>query len=388
MAAKRKKILFLTLNVFSATGGIEKVCRIAGRALEDYTTIHDQRLYINALHDKKGSGKDNSYFNDSIIQSFDAGISSFIINSLAKGRTARLVILSHINLLVVGWLIKKINPKVRLVLFAHGIEIWDNLSARRIKMLQACDLILAVSSYTRSVIIEKQYSSPDKVVVLNNCLDPTLPEPDSIIPTQLFAKKYDVSRDDFIILTLSRLSSSERYKGYDKIISALAKSRHEKVKYIIAGKSNAEEKKYLQNLIKEKGLEDVVSMPGFIPEVDIPYLFKLADLYAMPSTKEGFGIVFIEAMHFGLPVLAGNADGSVDALMNGRLGTLVNPHDQQEIEQKLNDIINHTTKNKPDFNLLQSEFSFETYSAKLSKILDNLLSPSCKTNAPKIGALL
>ena len=51
----------------------------------------------------------------------------------------------------------------------------------------------------------------------------------------------------------------------------------------------------------------------------------------MPSEKEGFGIVFIEAMFYGKPVIAGNKDGSVDALCNGELGLLVDPGSVTEI---------------------------------------------------------
>ena len=55
--------------------------------------------------------------------------------------------------------------------------------------------------------------------------------------------------------------------------------------------------------------------------------YRLADVFVMPSTGEGFGIVFLEASATGLPVIAGNRDGSVDALAEGRIGTLVDPDD-------------------------------------------------------------
>ncbi len=53
--------------------------------------------------------------------------------------------------------------------------------------------------------------------------------------------------------------------------------------------------------------------------------------FAMPSTGEGFGIVFLEAAASGLPVIAGNRDGSVDALADGALGTLIDPDDRQQL---------------------------------------------------------
>jgi glycosyltransferase involved in cell wall biosynthesis len=55
--------------------------------------------------------------------------------------------------------------------------------------------------------------------------------------------------------------------------------------------------------------------------------YRLSDVFAMPSTGEGFGIAFLEAMACGVPCVAGNADGSRDALDHGRLGFLVDPRD-------------------------------------------------------------
>ena len=64
----------------------------------------------------------------------------------------------------------------------------------------------------------------------------------------------------------------------------------------------------------------------------------------MPSKGEGFGIVFLEALSCGKPVLAGNKDGSVDALLNGKLGTLVDPDDPAEIAEALIRILSRRAK--------------------------------------------
>ena len=65
----------------------------------------------------------------------------------------------------------------------------------------------------------------------------------------------------------------------------------------------------------------------------------LADVFVMPSTGEGFGIVFLEAMACGCPVVAGNRDGSVDALAHGELGRLVDPHSSEELLRALVDTL-------------------------------------------------
>jgi phosphatidyl-myo-inositol dimannoside synthase len=92
----------------------------------------------------------------------------------------------------------------------------------------------------------------------------------------------------------------------------------------------------------------------------------------MPSKKEGFGIVFIEAMYYNLPVIAGNKDGSVDALLNGKLGLLVDPDSQEEINNAIKKIINHEESFLPDHNLLMQNFSFGSYKNNLKGIMESL----------------
>jgi len=64
---------------------------------------------------------------------------------------------------------------------------------------------------------------------------------------------------------------------------------------------------------------------------DLPDHYRLADVFVMPSTGEGFGIAFLEAMASGVRVIGGNRDGSVDPLGDGTLGTAVDPEDAHEL---------------------------------------------------------
>src|SRR5205823_4389736 len=59
--------------------------------------------------------------------------------------------------------------------------------------------------------------------------------------------------------------------------------------------------------------------------------YRLADIFVMPSTQEGFGIVFLEAAAAGLKLVGGNRDGSIDALADGVIGLAIDPSDPQEL---------------------------------------------------------
>ena len=366
------KTLFLTLRTFSATGGIEKVCRILGKALYEESIEKEDLLQVGSMYDKQQDAFNNPYFPAENFRGYGIDKFRFIKEMVLEGFKSDLVILSHINLLPIGWLIKKLRPHTKLFLLAHGIEIWYPLAFSKRKMLRRCDRIITVSNYTADKIRVVHGLPSEKVVVLNNCLDPFLPLPSLHKKDGALLHKYGFEATDTILMTLTRLSSKERYKGYDKVIQAIAtlKLKYPDIKYLIAGKYDSHEKEFVDNLLKKLQIQNVVVMAGFIAEEALEAHFAMSDMYVMPSRKEGFGIVFIEAMYYGLPVIAGNIDGSVDALLNGELGQLVNPDNVGEIAGSIANVIENKTAFTPCRKVLTDHFSYETYKEKLQQALN------------------
>jgi len=366
------KILFLTLKVFAATGGIEKVCRVAGKALYEMAISKDATALVYSMYDKQKDADENRYFPSEMFRGFGTAKIKFILSSLLKARSCDTVILSHINLLVVGWMIKKISPSTRIILFAHGIEIWGKLGSRKRMMLQCCDSIIPVSQFTSDKIQKVHQIPSNKCRVLNNCLDPFLPLGKEKSGRDIFRKKYGYTGNEQVLFTLTRLSSKERYKGYDRVLHALVKvkAQYPQIRYLIAGSYDPQEKAHLDELIARLGLDQHVIIAGFIDDAVLVDHFTMADIYVMPSMKEGFGIVLIEAMYYGLPVIAGNKDGSVDALCNGKLGILVDPLNTEAIEDAIERILENKQSFLPDRELLMANFSYENYKHKLETIIE------------------
>ncbi|MEP7165516.1 MAG: glycosyltransferase family 4 protein [Ferruginibacter sp.] len=365
-------VLFLTLKVFSSTGGIEKVCRIAGKAMYENCTRFNKRLQIFSMHDNRESAADNLYFPMEIFTAFDAHKINFMRDALKQGRKSQVIILSHINLLLAAWLIKKVHPSVKVILFAHGIEVWQPLNNFKRKMLDCCDEIVSVSEYTRDKMIEVHKVDPSKCSVMNNCLDPFLPLSKNVKVSLELKEKYGFRSTDRILFTLTRLSAKERYKGYDKVMEAMVQIGDKDVRYLIAGSYDAAEKEYIDAVIARLKLEGRVALAGFIPDEEVATHFAMSDCYVMPSIKEGFGIVFIEAMYYGLPVIAGNADGSVDALRKGKLGLLVDPNNVTEIKSAILEVLNNKERYLPDEKLLLENFSYDSYKEKMNALFNKI----------------
>jgi glycosyltransferase involved in cell wall biosynthesis len=356
------KVLILTLRIFSDTGGIERVSRVAGKALHELCMENGSKLSICSMYDEQ-SEVDERYFPSETFTGFGIAKMKFIVSCVKRGIKSDIIILSHINLLVVGYLIKIISPKTKLMLMAHGIEMWEPFSFSRRKMLVKCDNLLCVSQYTKDRLLHLNLFNVEKLTVLNNCLDPFLQELPTMEKNAALLSRYNLSKNDKVLMTLTRLVTKEKYKGYDQVIQSIPalSKKYPNLKYLLVGNYDQNEKHRLDEMIQQLQLENEIIFTGFVPDEELAPHFSLADIYIMPSEKEGFGIVFIEAIFYGKPVIAGNKDGSTDALLNGKLGTLIDPHSNVQLEEAVNNIFENKKAFIPDRRLLMEHFSFEVY---------------------------
>jgi glycosyltransferase involved in cell wall biosynthesis len=135
-----------------------------------------------------------------------------------------------------------------------------------------------------------------------------------------------------VIMTFGRLVSQERAKGMDEVMAVMPAllRRHPDLAYLIAG--DGPDRPRLEALARRLGIERQVVLAGRIDEAEKAAHYRLADVYAMPSRGEGFGIVLLEAMASGVPAIGSASDGGRDALRDGALGTLVDPADPAALD--------------------------------------------------------
>ena len=112
-----------------------------------------------------------------------------------------------------------------------------------------------------------------------------------------------------------------RRKDYPTLLRALKALEREDVSLLLLG--DGPERENLQRLARQLGLEERVEFRGFVPEMEKFQILSNADVFALVSLHEGFGVVYLEAMYCGLPVVAADVGGQVDLLEHGRTGSLV-----------------------------------------------------------------
>jgi phosphatidylinositol alpha-1,6-mannosyltransferase len=205
----------------------------------------------------------------------------------------------------------------RLVVQAHGIDAWRRPTPLQRAAAEAADLVLCVSRHTRNSVLSWARNSPERVIVL----PPTVA--DEFTPGNGASVRRELDIENArVLLTVGRLDSRERYKGHDRVIQALGVLPRggTPTVYLIAG--DGDDRPRLEALSHALGTESRVRFLGEVGRDRLVDLYRAADLFVMPSTGEGFGIAFIEAMACGTQALGLDAGGARDALADGDLGGL------------------------------------------------------------------
>jgi glycosyltransferase involved in cell wall biosynthesis len=330
-------------NLFEFKGGIQTYSTFFLQAIQNLYPDAEYDLFIK--HDKNPysdfSSVARTKFHCTGTIPFSLRTPVFAAQLYGRGVLQRpdLIISTHLNFTPVAYQLQQLRG-IPYWTIAHGVDAWKIDNPKLQQALHHADRILAVSSYTRDRLLTEQKLDPKKISILHNTFDSSKFKP-TPKPTYLL-DRYQLKPEQPIILTVGRLSALEQYKGYDQIIRAIPKIRSmiPDVHYIIVGKGD--DKSRIDQLITEFKLENCVTLAGFVPDAELCDYYNLCDIFAMPSKGEGFGIVYLEALACGKPVLGSNQDAAIDALCHGKLGALVNPDDVDEIAQTITQILQST----------------------------------------------
>lgn len=340
MELRQKHVHLWIPDLFKTKGGIQVYSAFLLEALQslepnssyDVFLKHDTHSLLNF------PSLTNTRFHFSGIWPLSLRTPAFAAQLIGCGLWQRpdLIITTHLNFTVVAYWLKRLQG-IPYFTVAHGIEAWNIERPALQTALRHSDQILAVSSYTRDRLLQEQNLESNKISLLPNTFDSNRFQVGSK-PTYLL-KRYKLKPDQPIILTVCRLCRDEAYKGYDKILEVLPQIRQAlpNVHYIIVGKGD--DLPRIEQLIHQHQLQDCVTLAGFIPDAELCDHYNLCDVFAMPSKGEGFGIVYLEALACGKPIVAGDRDGSLDALCHGELGALVNPDDVGAIGQTISQVL-------------------------------------------------
>jgi phosphatidyl-myo-inositol dimannoside synthase len=224
---------------------------------------------------------------------------------------------THLSLAVVqravpGWCRKP------YAVFLHDVEAWQPLPPARARVLAGAFLRVANSSYTAK-----------RVADANPGVGPIAACP-LALPVEWAARpsaEEQVRRSPRVVLTVGRMMASERYKGHDQLLEAwpLVLAAVPDAQLVCAGEGDDIPR--LRAKAASLGVAHAVVFTGFVSETERQAWYERADLFAMPSRREGFGLVYLEAMASGLPCIASVHDAAPGIVSDGDTGLLVDQGD-------------------------------------------------------------
>ncbi|GAW94006.1 glycosyltransferase family 4 protein [Calderihabitans maritimus] len=221
-----------------------------------------------------------------------------------------------------------------VVVTIHGLDVTQTVKrsifCRRAVQttLNRSDKIIAVSTMLAE-LTAKYVKEEQKVTVVHNGISP-----------ELLYKGESPLRERFknkkVILTVAALI---KLKGYDYTLRALREIKENVPEFVFIIVGDGPEKRELQRLVSELGLDHNVVFAGRQPHHRTMEYMSICDVFVMPSWKEGFGVVYLEAMAHGKPVIACKGQGIQDLIVNGVNGILVEPKDVGSLAEALKNLL-------------------------------------------------
>ncbi len=276
------------------------------------------------------------------------------------------VLFDHLQLATVQNLVPRAFRRPYAI-FLHSIEVWNPLSPIRKQALLGAGLLIANSSYTARRV--KAAHPEVKDIQVCHLALPRHSENSSsgTVDSDLISRIRPNS-----VLIVGRILLSEGHKGHEQLIrtwpSVVRVAPDGQL--VIVGHGDAVPK--LKELAAASGARSSIFFTGRVSDATLKAIYPRVAVFAMPSSAEGFGIVYLEAMRNRLPCIGGQ-DAAGEIIADGETGFLVDPSDPAELTKRLADLLTDPSlrikMGNAGFDRLNAHFSFENFEHSLGQIL-------------------
>lgn len=288
----------------------------------------------------------------------------------AARRKAKLVLASHPNLGPVVQAMRVVAPRMKSIICTHGIEVWEPLPLLRRHALRHANVVLAPSRDTADHVASHQGVARERIRILPWALDPQF---ETLLPAGPQGTPPQGFPTDRVILAVGRWLAAERYKGMDTLITALPRllTRWPDLHLVFAGTGN--DRAWLEDLAEKNGIHRHVHFLSGLSTSELAACYSACEIFALPSRGEGFGLVYLEAMAKGKPVIGGAHGGAPEVIEDGVTGYLVPHGDPIQLATSLGALLADPAHAKEmgarGRQRAEHEFRFNVFAKSLKKIL-------------------
>jgi phosphatidylinositol alpha-1,6-mannosyltransferase len=368
-------IIGLFTELLSA-GGVQRAGRHVAAVAASFAVEHSLPCCFLSLNDPQGPHTVRVGADEFVVSGSARGKTHFVSAALrAAGRRPKLVIALHPHLAPVVAAMRLRSSNSNSMIFAHGIEVWRPLGWLRGSALRRADMVAAPSADTVRRLVSTQGIRPEKVRRLAWGLDPEfearLAAPNRPLRPSVFPEHTR------IILTVGRWESAERYKGVDTLIAALPQVMKSAPDSRLVLVGDGDDQPRLQQLAHELGVADHVRFVRGPSQEELFACYAHCDVFALPSAGEGFGLVFLEAMAHGKPVIGGAQGGIPDVVEDGATGLLVPPGEVQALRRAVESLLLNRERGREmgarGRERVQTMFTFAQFQCRLKQAMEEVL---------------
>jgi phosphatidyl-myo-inositol dimannoside synthase len=354
-----------------APGGVQRVGRHLAAVLTEFAASRGWDCRLLSLNDSRELHRAAVGGREFVFTGCERAKGRFLVTAMrAAKRNAKLVLAGHVNLGPVVQAMRLAAPRMKSIICTHGVEVWEPLSRVRRAALRRANLILAPSRDTAEQVASQQEVTRERIRVLPWALDPQF-------EALLAASANSVPPRDFpagrVILTTGRWVAAERYKGMDTLITALPRllTQWPEIQLVLAG--SGDDRAWLEDFAEKNGVERHVHFLSGLSNEELAACYAACEIFALPSRGEGFGLVYLEAMACGKPVIGGTHGGTPEIIQDGVTGYLV-PHGDPiqlatAIQTLLADPQHAREMGARGRQTVDHEYRFQNFAKALKKIL-------------------
>jgi phosphatidyl-myo-inositol dimannoside synthase len=348
-------------------GGVERVNRLVGAVLRGMAEVQNEGCELLSLNDPPGpitfevSGRRYSG------TGFGRHKAKLAARALRLAFRTRVAYLGHPNFAPLGALLRIANPRLRYWVVSHGAEVWEPLPALSRLALRRAEGVTAPSRFTLDHLIRTQGLDSKRVTLVPHALDPGFADAAESGPS---AQSQPLPG---LMLTVARLRRLEKGKGIDTVIQALPKVLDAVPHASLLVVGDGDHRPMLEGLAAQLGVRQKVRFAGHVAERELREFYRQAELFVMPSRQEGFGLVFLEAMAFGKPVVGSVFGGIPDVVVEGVTGYLVEYGDVGALAERLICLLTHEDLRRrmgaAGKQRVIDNYSFEVFQKRLVELL-------------------
>ena len=371
-AWQTRRVLLGLFSELDTPGGVQRAGRHVAAVMSEFAAGHGMECRVLSLNDSPELHRITVGAREFVFTGSARGKARFSATAArAARRRAKLIVAGHPFLAPVAQGAKLFARQAKSIVWTHGLEVWEPLSILRRHALRRADLIIAPTKDTANQVAGQQDVPRERIRVLRWALDPQFET--LLIAKPALPANFPAGR---VILTVGRWFAAERYKGMDTLITALPRLLTEWPDVQLVAVGEGDDQGWLEQIADGRGVLRHVHFLSGLTYAEIAACYQACEIFALPSRGEGFGLVYLEAMACGKPVIGGAHGGAPEVIDDGKTGYLVQHGDAGQLATSLETLLVDPELGREmgarGRERVEQEFRFNVFAKSLKKILRDL----------------